>query len=611
MHGYLFDVYFVNGSVFIWIKGVDGKFYRHSENYKPYFIIDAGDKNDTIIYDVSEVASAKFVSRLFPIDKPENRLMIMVEPEWQDYYKVLKMAMNDPRVNAIYDSDLMPVQKFLFNRLKVEPGSAVNFEVNGEELRIIASNESQLSYIPPFDLSDDIICDKPCWNINKREINDPVDYFQGSCAGRISIDLSAKWFKCTETGLAWLVERARFAFLPLGLAARWSSNKIIDSRNAFTLINRGFAVPKLHVNEPSMSMLEFVNRDRGGYTISPKYIGTFENVGVIDFDSEYPSIIAKYGISYGGYGWLIPEVIRPWLERRLLLKRLARTTKDEKLKAIYSARSDSLKLILVSEYGISGCSLNRFGNHFAFEEINKISRQVMLKAKNIADQNGFDVVYGDVDSLFVKKEGAKLDDYELLSNMISKETGLPMSVDKIFRVLAFCGKKTDSKTAALKRYFGITDSGQIVCRGIEARRSDFPEAIRSFQLKLIEEIYGKGDINMIKASAPSIASKMLSEFISSIRNGLVPATKLAFEKRLGKDPDKYHVNAPQKVAAELSGLGLGDAVRYLISRNGVTINYDTTYDWEKYALTAISAAKTVLEPLGIIPSLEIKMQYFY
>ncbi len=610
MHGYLFDVYFSDGLIFIWIKGDDGKFYRHSEKYMPYFIIDAGDKNDAVINDISEVASATVVSRLFPVDRPENRLMVKVEPEWRDYGKILNKATRDPRINAVYDSDLLPVQKFLFNRLKVEPGSAVNFQISGK-LKIKADAESQLSYPPPFDLSDDIVCGKPCWQINKREAEDPVDYMQGSCAGRISMGLQAKWFECTRYGLAWLVERARFAFLPLGLAARWSSNRVIDSRNAFTLIDRGFVVPVFHANEPSTSMLDFIDRDRGGYTISPKFAGVFDNVGVIDFDSQYPSIIVRYGISYGGYGWLIPEVIKPWLERRLLLKRLAKNTNDEELKTIYSACSDSLKLILVSEYGISGCSLNRFGNHFAFEEINRISRQVMLRAKSIAEQNGFDVIYGDVDSLFVKREGATVNDYETLSKAVSNETGLPVSVDKVFRTLAFCSKKSDRRTAALKRYFGITDSGQIVCRGIEARRSDVPEAIRSFQLKLIEAIYGSGDINAIRGAAPSAASKMLSEFIGRLRNGLVPVASLTFEKKLGKDPDMYSVNAPQKIAAELLGLRAGDVAKYIISKNGVAVSYDAVYDWVKYALMAISAAGTVLEPLGLTPSLETTMQHFY
>nr|MDG6930519.1 hypothetical protein [Nitrososphaerota archaeon] len=109
----------------------------------------------------------------------------------------------------------------------------------------------------------------------------------------------------------------------------------------------------------------------------------------------------------------------------------------------------------------------------------------------------------------------------------------------------------------------------------------------------------------------SAASKMLSEFIGRLRNGLVPVASLTFEKKLGKDPGMYSVNAPQKIAAELSGLRAGDVAKYIISKKGVAVSYDAVYDWVKYALMAISAAGTVLEPLGLTPSLETTMQHFY
>jgi hypothetical protein len=605
--GWLFDVYFSNGNIYVWVMGEDKTFYRHVEKYNPYFLIDAEDKNYEVLYDISEITGARYVERLFPIDEPERRTMIMVEPEWKYYKNVLKVASHDPRILAIYDSDLLPVQKFLFNKFKIEPGSAVNFLIDDEKMHVLHMKDRYDEYPPPFDLTNDIICGRSCW---KRESSDPVDYVQGSCAGRILMDERASWFKCNEMGLAALIERARFAFLPLGLAARWSSNRIIDSRNAFTLISRGFAVPVFHAEEPSMAMTDFLERDRGGYTIPPKSAGVFENVGVIDFDSEYPSIIVREGISYGGHGWLLPEVIKPWLERRLEIKRSIKLINDQRLRAICKARSDSLKLLLVSEYGISGCSRNRFGNHFAFEEINRISRDVMLKAKHIAENLGYEVIYGDVDSLFIKKDGAKREEYETVSNIISQETGLPVSLDKLFRVIAFITKKGDARTAAVKRYFGITEDGQIESRGIEARRNDVPEAIRTFQQNLIEKIYASGNLEEIKMIARSVSSKMLSSFIAELREGNIPSSSLMFEKIISKDPDEYETNVPQKIAAILSGARKGDAVRYTILTNGVSVKCGQWYDWRKYAELAISAARTVLEPLGIIPTSELKLECF-
>jgi DNA polymerase elongation subunit (family B) len=44
-------------------------------------------------------------------------------------------------------------------------------------------------------------------------------------------------------GFAGLIERARFGFLPLDLAAKYSINRLIDSRNCFELIEKGFVIP--------------------------------------------------------------------------------------------------------------------------------------------------------------------------------------------------------------------------------------------------------------------------------------------------------------------------------------------------------------------------------
>ncbi len=90
----------------------------------------------------------------------------------------------------------------------------------------------------------------------------------------------------------------------------------------------------------------------------------------------------------------------------------------------------------------------------------------------------------------------------------------------------------------------------------------------------------------------------------------MPAESLAIQKKLSKDPDKYNADVPQKIAAKLAGLGNGDTVRYILLRNRVSINYDEPYDWKRYALMAFSAACTVMEPLGITPSLEARIHRF-
>jgi hypothetical protein len=62
--------------------------------------------------------------------------------------------------------------------------------------------------------------------------------------GRICI--SSSYRKTTyfdQFGFAGFIERARFGFLPLDSAAKYSINRLIDSRNCFELVQRGFVIP--------------------------------------------------------------------------------------------------------------------------------------------------------------------------------------------------------------------------------------------------------------------------------------------------------------------------------------------------------------------------------
>ena len=63
-------------------------------------------------------------------------------------------------------------------------------------------------------------------------------------------------------------------------------------------------------------------------------------------------------------------------------------------------RVNSLKNILVCLYGSTGSLWNRFGNVLAFEEINRLSREVLIKTKDIVQQLGYELVYADTDSIY-------------------------------------------------------------------------------------------------------------------------------------------------------------------------------------------------------------------
>jgi hypothetical protein len=47
---------------------------------------------------------------------------------------------------------------------------------------------------------------------------------------------------------------------------------------------------------------------------------------------------------------------------------------------------ESLKIILVCLYGTAGSIWNRYGNVRVFEEINRLSREVLIKTKDVVQK---------------------------------------------------------------------------------------------------------------------------------------------------------------------------------------------------------------------------------
>ena len=113
-------------------------------------------------------------------------------------------------------------------------------------------------------------------------------------------------------------------------------------------------------------------------------------------------------------------------------------------------------------------------NVFTFEEINKMSRDVLIKTKDIVQQLGYELVYADTDSVFLKRKDHTITkkDYEELIDVLSKETGLPIFIDYHYMFLILLPLDADEKIEVLKHYFGITHNEELVVRGIEIRRHD-------------------------------------------------------------------------------------------------------------------------------------------
>jgi DNA polymerase elongation subunit (family B) len=301
----------------------------------------------------------------------------------------------------------------------------------------------------------------------------------------------------------------------------------------------------------SLKMLEIM--DKGGLIFYPEP-GVYREVAKCDFASMYPNIIVNYNISpemmhcrHDGCHdvpeslWkickrrkgIIPQGIEKVLRRRLELKKLMKKESDPKKKRVYDVKQRALKNILVTCFGYLGFKNFIFSNVECKECVMLYGREILLRTKEIAEESGLEVIYGIVDSVFVK--GGTKQQYEDFAARVSNEIGIELELDCIFRSIAF--PAADDYAGIANKYYGITHEGKLECRGIALRHSDAPPLIKEFQEKAIRKIL-----------AGENASGIYRQYEEIILKKEPTLEQFAITKSLRRDPDKYIVDAPHVVA---------------------------------------------------------------
>jgi DNA polymerase elongation subunit (family B) len=419
-----------------------------------------------------------------------------------------------------------------------------------------------------------------------------------------------------NTGLVGLIERARFTYAPIGLSAEWEPGKTIDSRQCAEAVKMCVVVPGMNGGYGfKSSAWDMIRSDRGGMIFSPKP-GLHENVAALDFESMFPNIIIHKNVSYetvteegidasktGFMGGFMNE----FLTRRLKLKhRRDRLKPSSREWLLCQQRQAALKLMLVVVYGYSGCYSNRFANVRVFQEINRLARQTMVKALRIAQGNGYNVIYGPFDSLFVKKNDASRGDYVDLAAQISDETSLPMNMENHFKYLVLLTKTTDPVIVAANRYYGKLMDDRLFYRGIELRRHDTPKYIFDMQLDMINTLFRHESKEQVETKGVEEAHSIASNAIRNIRLGKADPETLIISKRLRRELRDYEARQPHIVAA-LLGRDT-DVARYILMNTKSPNPYlrvmpasmrdkgHKGYDKKKYTYMVRRAAWNLLRP---------------
>lgn len=451
--------------------------------------------------------------------------------------------------------------------------------------------------------------------------------------GRWHIDrLNAMMY--ADYGLEGVFEQARITGVPVQEIARKSPGSGITAMQMQTALRRAVLVPyQKQQAESFKTAQDLIEADFGGLVYQP-LIGLYDHVAEIDFISMYPSIMTHFNISPETVGFdrpntrpvpqlgiaidqdragLVPETLRPLLARRLAIKgRMAGLDRRDCRYAPLKARSQALKWLLVVCFGYLGYKNARFGRIESHQAVTAYSREILLQAKETAENLGFTVLHMYVDGLWVRKPGlTTVSDFQPLLDAVAARTHLPIALEGVYRWITFLPSRQDERVPVANRYFGVFQDGSFKMRGIEARRRDTPPWIAAIQQEIINRLAQAATVDALTGALPDIIN-LLRRHIAALRSGRVALEQLLVAQGLSRELDNYRTpSAAARAALQLKAAGKnlrpGQRIRFLytLGRPGVhawdlpTAPQPKQIDVNRYIELLLRAAATSLQPIGI------------
>ncbi len=394
----------------------------------------------------------------------------------------------------------------------------------------------------------------------------------------------------SETLMNLLVIIARIGRMPIDDIARMGVSQWIRSLLYYEHRKRNYLIPKRAELEQKSEgvMSDAVIKDkkyRGGLVVEPKE-GIHFDVVVMDFASLYPSIIKVRNLSYetvrcpheeckkntipGTNHWaclkkngLTSMIIGSLRDLRVnYYKSLSKKeTLTEEQRQQYTVVSQALKVILNASYGVMGAEI--FPLYFlpVAEATTAIGRHTILETIKKCESIGIEVLYGDTDSLFLKKPTTE--QIQKVVEQAKIDHGVDLEVDKTYRYCVLSNRK--------KNYLGVTKDGKVDVKGLTGKKSHTPGFIKKLFFELIEVLSKVQTMDDF-----AFAKKEISEKIAicgkKVEAKEIPLEDLAFNVMLSKAPSEYVKTIPQHIRAakqleSIREIKRGDRIAYIKTLN--------------------------------------------
>jgi len=383
-----------------------------------------------------------------------------------------------------------------------------------------------------------------------------------------------------------LVVISRIARMPIDDISRMGVSQWIRSLLYYEHRQNGILIPRRQEldNKSSNVINEAVIKDkkfRGGLVVEPEE-GIHFDVTVMDFASLYPSIIKVKNLSYETVRCshdeckknTIPQT-NHWVctKKNGLTSVLIGSLRDLRVnyyknmakkdtltveeKQLFTVVSQALKVILNASYGVMGAEI--FPLYFlpAAEATTATGRHIILDTIDKCKESGIGVLYGDTDSLFVKKPTPKqIEDIIIKAKM---DHNVELEIEKEYRYVVLSGRK--------KNYLGVTKNGKVDVKGLTGKKSHTPPFIKTLFYELLDILSEIKTAEEFKRAKNKISDK-ISECARKVQAKEIPLQDLAFNVMISKAPKDYTKTVPQHIRAakqleSIREIKKGDIISYI------------------------------------------------
>lgn len=275
---------------------------------------------------------------------------------------------------------------------------------------------------------------------------------------------------------------------------------------------------------------------------------------------------------------VLPGVIKRLLESRKAVKQALKAEQQagntEKANQL-DIRQKAIKLTANSMYGCLGFRFSRFYAKPIAALITSTGRQTLQRAKEVAEQEcGYDVIYGDTDSIMVDSRTDKLDDAKRIGREIQLQCNkhfklLELEVDYIFKTILLLNKKKYAALVLKERPNASEPVFEKEVKGLDLVRRDWCVISKAVGNEILDFILSGNARDEVVESI----HEHLQQVAERIRSGEEPIEQFVITKSLNKQPEQYpdrakqhHVQVALALRAQGKPIGAGSHIPYVICK---------------------------------------------